>query len=545
MAEKKLRIIPIGGLGEIGKNMTVVEYGKNILIVDVGIMFPEFDMPGIDHIIPDWGYLDDKKERVVGIVFTHGHEDHVGAIRYMMDYLDVPLYGTPFTMGVVERKLKGAKSKSRINVVEPGGKISLGPFDVEFFNVCHSVPDASGLGITTPAGLIVHTGDFKLDNTPTLGIPTDMGKLSEFASRGVLALLSDSTNADRPGYTPSEAIIDGALRTVFSDAEGRIIVASFSSLVSRVQQVINAAAQFGRRVSLVGTSMVENSKLALKLGHLKDPEGVIIPLSEGLKLPKDKLVIMSTGSQGERSSILGRLSRGQNRDFDAMEGDTIVVSAHAIPGNEEQVSRTINSLIQRGARVIYDPILPVHVSGHAHSEEQKQLLNILRPKYFVPVHGELRHLHAHAGLAQQVGIKPENIATVENGRVLEFTQNSMHIGERVPGRYIYVDGTGIGDIGPAVLRERNRLGEDGFVIVNMLVDMDTGELIEDPELISRGFVFVRDSKGLFNDAKSRIVREVESGGNGSLRKRVEQTVSDFFYGEMRRRPLVFALINQV
>ncbi len=547
MTEKTLRIVPLGGLGEVGKNMMVLEYGRNILIIDTGLMFPENDMWGVDYIIPDFSYLKERCDRVRGIVVTHGHEDHTGAIRHVAREIDAPIYGTPLTRGLLEAKLREAKlyDEDRLHAVQAGEKVSIGPFEVEFFHVCHSIPDAVGLGITTPVGLVVHSGDFKLDQTPVDDWPTDFAKLGEFASRGVLALLSDSTNADQPGWTRSEAVIDGAFDQVFREADGRILVATFASLISRVQQVINAAQRHGRRVALVGTSMVVNSKMALKLGYLKDPHGVLLPLDQALALPKSKVTLMMTGSQGEPSSILGRLAVGRNRQFDLEEGDTVVVSAHPIPGNEEVVSRTINKLIRRGACVMYDPLLPVHVSGHARAEELKQLIRMVKPKFFVPVHGELRMLHAHSALAREVGIVAENIAVVENGTVLELMPDSMKISGRVPGGYVYVDGTGVGDIGPQVLRERDRLASDGFVIISLLVDAETRELLNTPEITSRGFVFVRDSEKLFRRATEKAVSAAEASPNGKIGRRVENALSDFFYDETKRRPMVFALVNEV
>ena len=527
--------------------MMVLEYGRNILIVDTGLMFPESNMWGVDYIIPDFRYLDDRRELVRGIVVTHGHEDHTGAIRHVARQIDAPIYGTPLTCGLLEAKLRDAKlyKEGRLHVVNAGDVLSVGPFEVELFHVCHSIPDAVGLGITTPVGLVVHSGDFKLDQTPVDDWPTDFAKLGEFAGRGVLALLSDSTNADQPGWTRSESVVDDAFDEIFRDAEGRILVATFASLISRIQQVINAAKQHGRRVALVGTSMVVNSKMALKLGYLKDPDGVLLPLDQALGLPKNKVALMMTGSQGEPSSILGRLSVGRNRQFALEEGDTVVVSAHPIPGNEEIVSRTINNLIRRGARVMYDPLLPVHVSGHAHAEEQKQMIRMVKPKFFVPVHGELKMLHAHSALAREVGVDSENIAVVENGTVLEFTRDTLNVSGRVPGGYVYVDGAGVGDIGPQVLRERDRLASDGFVIVSLLVDAETRELVNNPKITSRGFVFVRDSAKLFHRAAEKAVSAVEFSPNGKIGRQVEDELSEFFYKETKRRPMVFALVNEV
>ena len=543
----KLRIIPIGGLGEVGKNMMVFEYGRNALIVDTGLMFPENDMLGIDYIIPDYSYLRDKADIIRGIVITHGHEDHTGAIKHIIEELNAPIYATPLTRGLLEVKLRDAKllDKVTLNTVQAGDTVNIGPFTVEFFHVCHSIPDCVGLGITTPVGLVVHSGDFKIDHTPVDGWVTDFSKLGEFASRGVLALLSDSTNAAKPGWTPSEAVIDGALDKVLREAPGRVIVATFASLISRIQQVVNACIRNDRKMTLVGTSMVENAKMAQKLGYLEVPDGLLLSMDQALGMADDKVVIMTTGSQGEPSSILGRLSVGRNRQFDLKEGDTVVISAHPIPGNEEMVSRTINRLFQRGANVIYDPILPVHVSGHASSEEQKLFINLVRPKFFVPIHGELRQLHQHAALAREVGIPDENIAVIENGTVIEFTEDAMNIGERVPGGYVYVDGTGVGDIGPEVMRERENLARDGFVVVNLVVDRKTRKLVEKPLILSKGFVFVRDSEELFSmAAKKAEVAAFNANGDGMARA-VEERLSEFFYSEMKRRPMVFAIVNEV
>lgn len=543
----KLRIIPIGGLGEVGKNMMAFEYGKNILIVDTGLMFPENDMLGIDYIIPDYTYLRDKADLVRGIIITHGHEDHTGAIKHVIEEFNAPIYATPLTRGLLEVKLREAKllDKVSLNTIQAGDKVEIGPFSVEFYHVCHSIPDGVGLGITTPVGLVVHSGDFKIDHTPVDGWVTDFQKLSEFAGRGVLALLSDSTNSTKPGWTPSESVIDGALDKVFREAPARIIVATFASLISRIQQVASACVRHNRKMALVGTSMSENAKMAQKLGYLEMPEGLIVSIEQALSMPDNKYVIMTTGSQGEPSSILGRLSLGRNRSFDLKEGDTVILSSHPIPGNEETVSRTINRLFQRGANVVYDPILPVHVSGHASAEEQKLLINMVRPKYFVPVHGELRQLHQHAALAQEVGIPAENIAVVENGTVIEFTEDSMAIAERMPGGYVYVDGTGVGDIGPEVMRERENLARDGFVVVNLTVSSQTRKLVEKPLILSKGFVFVRDSEELFSVAAKKVESAAFNANGKGVARAVEDSLSDFFYSEMKRRPMVFALVTEV
>ena len=541
----KLRISPLGGLGEVGKNMTLFEYGEQSLLVDAGLMFPENDMFGVDYLIPDFNYLIARKETLLGIIITHGHEDHTGALRHVLAEMNAPIYATPLTRGLLEAKLRDAKlfDRANLNTIHAGDLIHLGPFAVEFFHVCHSIPDGVGLGISTPAGLIVHSGDFKFDHSPVDGWPTDYAKLAEFAGRGVLALLADSTNADKPGWTPSEAVIDGAMDHVFREAPGRILAATFASHISRIQQVANAAFRHNRKMALVGTSMVENTRIAQKLGYMTVPEGLIIPTDEALKLPPKKVVIMTTGTQGEPTSILRRLSEGRNRQFDIQPNDTVVLSSNPIPGNEEGVHRTINRLLQRGARVIYDPSAQVHVSGHASAEEMKLLIHLVKPKHVVPIHGELRHLTRHAAIAREVGIPAENTAVVENGSVIDFVDGKMSVGERVPGGYVYVDGTGVGDIGPSVMREREALGQDGFVMVNLRVNR-SGQLIARPEIISRGFIYMPEAEELFETVRTRIAA-VAARPTANLAEKVEQALSDFFYSELKRHPMVFVLVNPV
>jgi ribonuclease J len=547
MASKKLRLIPLGGLGEVGKNMMVVEYGDNILIIDTGVMFPENDMLGIDYIIPDFEYLLDKKDKVRGIIVTHGHEDHTGAIRHVLEEINAPIYATQLTRGLLEIKLKrGGKLKTaKLNTVEAGDEVQIGPFGVEFFHVCHSIPDGVGLGITTPAGLIVHSGDYKFDHTPVDGWPTDFGKLAEFGSRGVLALLADSTNADEPGWTPSEAVIDPAFDSVFKQAKGRILVASFASLISRMQQVVNAAARHGRVISFVGASMVENAKMARKLGYLDVPDELVVPLDHALKMKSSKVVLMCTGTQGEPSSILGRLSTGRNRQFGLHSKDTIVLASHPIPGNEEMINRTINRLIQSGPNVIYDPIAPVHVSGHAKQEEMKLLIQLVRPEYLIPIHGELRHLKQHAALATELGLPEENIAVVENGTIVEFQKGKMVVGDRIPGGYVFVDGSGVGDIGPSVMSEREALARDGFVLVHIALDSKSGELIAQPTLITKGFVFVRDADDLIAEAHHRIEQMISEEKIEDLQTKAQKVLENYFYSATKRRPMVFVFISKV
>lgn len=546
MSNKKFRIIPLGGLGEVGKNMILYEYGDNILVVDTGIMFPENDMLGIDYIIPDFNYLLEKRHLVRGIIITHGHEDHTGAIRHVMEEIQAPIYATSLTRGLLEVKLArgGMLNRTVLNTVKAGDQVQIGPFEVEFFHVCHSIPDGVGLGITTPAGLVVHSGDYKFDHTPVDGWPTDYAKLGEFSGRGVLALLADSTNADKPGWTPSERVIDPAFDQVFSNAEGRIIIASFASLISRMQQVVNAAQRHNRKVAFAGTSMVENAKMAQKLGYLTIPEGLQVNIDTALKMNPAQVVLMSTGTQGEPSSILGRLSTGTNRQFDIIPGDTVVLSSHPIPGNEEGIYRTINRMFRRGANVIYEPIAPVHVSGHASQEEMKLLIHLVKPKYFIPIHGELRHLKQHATIAQELGIAEENIAVIENGQVVEFENGDLSLGDRVPGGYVFVDGSRVGEVGPSVVREREALARDGIVVISLVLEKSSGRLVEEPEIITRGFVYKRDAKNLLADARNRISDTINRG-NGNIQNDIEQSIRAFFYNETKRRPMVFVTINRL
>jgi ribonuclease J len=540
MSDKKLRIVPLGGLGEVGKNMMAVEYGENILVIDAGLMFPENDMLGIDYIIPDFQYLLNKPKNVCGIIITHGHEDHTGAIHHLMEQINAPIYATPLTRGLVELKLSrgGLLSQVSLNTVNAGEMAQIGPFKVEFFHVCHSIPDGVGLGIGTPEGLIIHSGDFKFDHTPVDSWPTDFAKLGEFSGRGVLALMSDSTNADKRGWTPSERVIEPALDQVFRTAPGRIIVATFASVISRMQQVANIAITHGRRMTFVGTSMNENARISRKLGYLEIPDNLMVSVEQAMKMKPNEVVLMCTGSQGEPSSILGRLSTGTNRQFDLMSGDTVVLSSHPIPGNEESVHRTINRLFRRGANVIYDAIAPVHVSGHASQEEEKLLINLVKPKHFIPIHGELRHLHQHADLARELGIPAERVATIENGHTIEFFHGSMNLGERIPGGYVFVDGAGVGDIGPSVVREREALARDGIVLVNLAIDRNTSRLLEEPEIITRGFIIIRDADVLMT-GMNKLISEIVRRGNEDLKEDLRNALMSYIYNETKRRPMIF------
>ena len=541
----KLKIIPLGGLGEVGKNMTAYEFQNQIMVVDAGIMFPHNDMLGIDYIIPDYEYLRKRAHQVVGIVITHGHEDHIGAIHHLLNDIPVPVYGTPLTIGLIEVKLarNNAASKAMLNTVEAGSTIEIGPFKVELFHICHSIPDAVGLGITTPAGLVVHMSDFKFDHTPVDGWPTDYAKLAEFSRRGVDLLLSDSTNAERPGWTPSEKVIGPAFDKVFSEAPGRIIVATFASLISRVQQVADAAAKHGRRMALAGPSMIDNVKIARKLGYLEIPDEVLVPLDQALQMQDHKVVLMCTGSQGEPSSIVGRLSAGTNRQFDLKPRDTVVLSSHPIPGNEETISKTINRLMRRGAIVIYNAIAPIHVSGHASQEEQKLLLNLIKPKHFLPIHGELRQLRRHGQLAVEVGIPEECVIVVENGQIVELSGGRIKLGERIPGGYVFVDGQSIGDVDYDIMREREKLARNGIFLIDISVDDLSGRLLHDPEIITRGFVSPEDAEKLLPEVRRRIMDVVNDGGYDS-EKDIANAVKSYLYDETKRRPMVLVTLSK-
>ncbi len=544
MKSKTLRIIPLGGLGEVGKNMTVYEYDGEILVVDAGMMFPDNDMIGIDYIIPDFEYLKNHADKVRGIVITHGHEDHTGAISHLLESVDAPIYATPLTMGLIGNKLnrRGFTRQVKMQTIKAGETVQIGPFKVHFFHVCHSIPDGIGLGIESPAGLVVHTGDYKFDHTPVDNLPTDYAKLAEFAQKGVLALLSDSTNAERPGWTPSEKVIDAAFDQVFQKAKGRIIVATFASLISRMQQVIQAAERFQRKVAFVGMSMTENVKIAKELGYIDFEEDVVVPVETALAMPDNKVVLMVTGSQGEPTSILGRLANGSNKRFDIKAGDTVVLSSHPIPGNEELVYRAINRLLEQDADVVYEAVAPVHVSGHASQEEIKLMLHLTRPRYLIPVHGELRMLKQHAKLGMEVGMDERQIAIVENGRVIEFTHGEMKLGERIPGGYVFVDGTGVGDVDRSIMREREALSQEGVVLINLKLDKSNGNLRES-EIISRGFMGQEESEEIFVDLRKRI-QKITAHSNGNLQKDVLNLAKSRIFDETKRRPVVFVNITR-
>ncbi len=544
MKSKTLRIIPLGGIGEVGKNMTVYEYNEEILIVDAGMMFPDNDMIGIDYIIPDFEYVKQHADKVRGIVITHGHEDHTGAISHLLEAVHAPVYGTPLTIGLIKAKLgrRGFVQDANLKTIQAGDVLQIGPFKVHTFHVCHSIPDGIGLGIETPAGLVVHTGDYKLDLTPVDNWPTDYAKLGEFAQKGVLALLADSTNAERPGWTPSEQVIEPAFDKVFQQAKGRIIIATFASLISRMQQAIDTAVRYHRKIAFVGLSMTENVRIAKELGYINFEDDLEVPLETALQLPDKQVLLLVTGSQGEPTSILGRLANGSNKRFDIKPGDTVVLSSHPIPGNEELVSRAINRLLEQGAEVVYEALAPVHVSGHASQEELKLMLHLVRPRYLIPIHGELRMLKQHARLGIEVGMDERQIAIVENGRVIEFAHGEMRLGERIPGGYVFVDGSGVGDVDRSVMREREMLSQDGIVLLNLVIDQRSGDL-KDIEIISRGFMTPTESEELFNDLQARIGK-LAKHANGRLQQDVSKLAKSYLYEETKRRPVVFVNVSR-
>jgi ribonuclease J len=542
----KLKIIPLGGLGEVGKNMMAYEFDNHILVVDAGLMFPENDMIGVDYIIPDFEYLYGKSRQVDGIIITHGHEDHIGAIHHFLSRIPVPVYGTNLTLGLVEVKLarNGMASKADLRPIQAGKSIQIGPFKVDFFHVCHSIPDAVGLGITTKAGLVVHTGDFKFDHTPVDNWPTDYASLTTLSTRGVDLLLSDSTNAERMGWTPSERVIGPAFEQAIKNAPGRVIIATFASLISRMQQVADAAVKLRRKLAFVGTSMVDNAKMARKLGYLVVPDETLVPIDIALNLPPSQVVLMCTGSQGEPSSIIGRLSAGTNRQFDLLPNDTVILSSHPIPGNEEAVSKTINRMMRVGANVIYDSTAQVHVSGHASQEEQKLMINLVRPKYFMPMHGELRQLRRHAQLAEEIGIARDRIVIVENGQIVELEDGELNLGERIPGGYVIVEGSSIGDADPDVMREREQLARSGIFVVNLSIDKYSNRLLDDPEILTRGFVSAEDATSLIPAVRKRVVDVIHTGGM-SVERDIVDVVRTFIYNETKRRPMVFVTMTKV
>ena len=552
MANPRLRIIPLGGLGEIGKNMLVMEYADDIIIIDAGLMFPDEGMLGIDLVIPDISYLLEKRERIRGILITHGHEDHVGALPFLLPQLKVPVYSAKLTNGLISVKLKERKalSKANLKVIPPGGEVTLGKFRIEFFPVCHSIPDSVGLIIHTPIGTVVHSGDFKLDYTPVSGEPTDMSRLAQLGAKGILLLLSDSTYAELQGYTPSEKVVGETLSNIMANARGRVIVTTFSSLVSRIQQVIDAAAKHKRRVFIVGRGMSEIVRMALGLGYLNAPDGILARIDELKGMPHDKIVFITTGSQGEPTSALVRKANRDHRHVQIVPGDTVVISATPIPGNEALVNRTVDDLFKQGARVLYDKVAQVHVHGHASQEELKLLLNVVKPKFFVPVHGEYRHLSLHAKLAQSIGIPEGNTFVLEDGDVLEIGPNAGRITGKVASGNVYVDGLSIGDIDSVVIRDRRMLSKDGIVMVIIAINRQTGKLVGRPDIVSRGFVDMKESRDMIEASRDLVAEALDHGRNrpadwGFINSRVRDVLYKYYYEQTKRRPMILPFMVKV
>jgi len=552
MPKQRLRVIPLGGLSEIGKNMMAMEYEDDIIVIDAGLMFPEEEMLGIDLVIPDISYLLERREKIRGIIITHGHEDHIGALPYLLPQLNVPVYSAKLTNGLISVKLKEQKGhiEANLKIIPLGGKVTLGKFRVEPFPVCHSIPDSMGLIIYTPVGIIVHSGDFKLDYTPVSGKPTNLSRLAQLGTRGVLLLLSDSTYAELPGYTPSERVVGETLDHIMAEAPGRVIVTTFSSLVSRIQQVIDAAVKYQRRVFFVGRSMSDTARMALGLGYLKAPDGILARLDELKGMPRNKVVFVTTGSQGEPTSALVRLANRDLRQFHILRGDTVIISATPIPGNEAVVNRTIDSLFKQGARVIYDKVAQVHVHGHGSQEELKLLLNLVKPRFFMPIHGEYRHLSLHAKLAQSIGIAEENIFLLEDGDILELSPQGGKVAGKVASGNVYVDGLSVGDVGSVILRDRKMLSRDGMVVVIIAVNKQTGKLVGRPDIVSRGFVDTRESKDMLDESRDLVARALDHGPArsaewGFIYAKVRDTLNKFYYERTKRRPMILPFMVRV
>lgn len=548
----KLKIIPLGGLGEIGKNITVHEYKDSIVIVDCGMTFPEDEMLGVDIVIPDVSYLIKNKDKIKGLVLTHGHEDHIGAIPYVLKKINMPIYGTKLTLGLLANKLKEHNLKNtELNVVDFGKNYKLGHFDIEFIKTTHSIPDSAAIALTSPIGTVIQTGDFKIDFTPIADAEMDLNRFAELGNKGVLALLSDSTNVTRPGYTVSESMVGETFRDLFYKAEGRIIVATFSSNVYRIQQIIDAAELNDRKVILSGRSMINVTTVARELGYLKYKEGTIIDIKDINNFRKDKIVLIMTGSQGEPMSALTRISSSEHRQIELIHDDLVIISATPIPGNEKAVSKTVNKLLEKGIQVIYEALDDIHVSGHACQEELKLMHSLVKPKFFVPVHGEIRHLKLHAALSKAMGTPDENIFVLENGQSLEFTKNSAVLGASVPSGHILVDGLGVGDVGNIVLRDRKHLSEDGLIVVVVTMDKSTGKVAAGPDLVSRGFVYVRESEDLMVEARKIVEKTLEDIEAkkikewSTIKSSIRNDLRTFLYGTIKRNPMILPIIMEI
>lgn len=550
---EKLYVIPLGGLGEIGKNCTAFQYGNEIVVVDAGLSFPDEEMLGIDIVIPDYTFLIENRDKVKALLVTHGHEDHIGGVSYLLRHLAIPVIATRLTLGMIEGKLNeaGIPLPAGSRPVKAGESLRIGNFLAEFIRVNHSIPDAVAIALTTPVGTLLHTGDFKFDQTPVDNEPTDYARLTELGQQGILCLLSDSTNAERPGFTPSERSVGASIHRIFGAAKGRVLMATFASNVHRLQQAIDACVKLGKKLAVVGRSMENTINVALQLGYLNCPEGTILTIEELKRVPLHNQVILTTGSQGEPMSALTRMSVNDHKSIEIMPGDTVLLAATPIPGNEKSVGRTINNLYRRGAEVIYGREAGVHVSGHGAQEEQKLMLNLTKPKFFVPVHGEYRMLLHHKRLAEQCGVLAENILIGENGTVFEFTRDTAAIGGKVTSGQVLVDGLGVGDVGNIVLRDRKQLSQDGILIVVVAMDREAGVIMGGPDIVSRGFVYVRESEGLLEEAKERVKNalydQLERGTTewAVLKSGVRDVLGKYLYDKTRRRPMILPIIMEV
>lgn len=553
MREGKVQIIPLGGLGEIGKNSLAVRYGDDILVVDCGLMFPEDELLGIDVVIPDVSYLVEHKNLVRAIVLTHGHEDHIGALPYVLPHFKIPVYGTRLTLGLLEGKLEehlpgyGAD----LRIVRPRDVVEIGHFKVEFIRVSHSIPDAVAVALHTPLGVILHSGDFKVDHTPVDGEMIDFHRLAQLGEKGVLVLMSDSTNVERPGYTMSERVVGETFDETFRHSRNRIIIATFASNIHRIQQAILVAQRYHRKVAIAGRSMVNVVSVAHKLGYLDIPADTIVELEEANRLPRHEVVILTTGSQGEPMSALTRMAMADHKLVEIIPGDTIMISAVPIPGNEKLVTRVIDQLFKRGAEVLYEAVSGIHVSGHPSQEELKLMFNLTRPKFFIPIHGEYRMLMRHAELARDLGIKPENVFVAENGQIVEFNKKGGRFAGRVTAGRVLVDGLGVGDVGNIVLRDRKQLAKDGILIVVLALSQESGQVVAGPDIISRGFVYVREAEQLLEEAKEQVKNALERCNErgttewASIKSQVRDVLGRFLYERTKRRPMILPIIMEV
>lgn len=552
--KEKVRISFLGGMNEIGKNMTLYEYKSDMFIVDCGLAFPTAELPGVDLVIPDFTHIINCQSRIRGIIITHGHEDHIGGLAYLLKEMNVPVYSTRLTIGLIEGKLKEHKllDKAKLNVVNPGDKVNLGCFEVELIHVNHSIPDAVALAIKSPAGVVIQTGDFKIDTTPIDGGVIDLPRLGELGNEGVLCLLSDSTNAAKPGFTESESKVGETFGTLFAKANGkRLIVATFASNIHRVQQIIDTAEKLGRKVALSGRSLENVVTIAAELGYIKIPDGILVGIDQINRYPSDKMVVVTTGSQGEPMSALYRMAFSEHRKVDIGPNDYVIISATPIPGNEKMVGKVVDELLKQGAEVVYERMYEVHVSGHACQEELKIMMSLTKPKYFIPVHGEQKHLRKHASLASSMGIEPSNIIIADNGKTIEVSENSIKVAGEVTSGMVFVDGTGVGDVGSVVLRDRTKLAEDGIVIIVLSMDGATGDVISGPEVITRGFVYVRESEQMLDQTR-RLCEDVVADcmydritDHGTIKTRLRDAVSKHIYQTTRRSPMVLPIIMEV